>query len=144
MSDDRSARFPIGFDESVVHPALYFSTRRPDARGEGVLWWSESIAPQVIEEVLGLIARRRLEIATVVIAGLSEYPLRECEWPRWLCRLACRAGAPRLVVDTSDLTHGQVRRLVQGTRRQIALRCREQGVVELLRSGLRLLMKNAG
>lgn len=122
----------IDFDRPPAGPALLFSPRVPRSGAEAAqLWWSGPVSPEVIDEVLGLLAGRRRVVEAIVIAGLERYPVSSDEWPRWLVRWGGRGDVPRIIVRTEGLAESDRRRLIRRTCRQAALESESNPVVQL-------------
>ncbi len=111
--------------QEIPGPILVFTPSRPRWTRGDALWWARACDPDVIAEVVGLLARHQPSV-TVVIGGLSEYPLCERARALWLAELSSGVGPP-IRVDTSDLSVGERRRLIRGTRRQLALQRQRRG-----------------
>lgn len=112
----------VVFDRRPRGVTLAFYPSRPSTPdGARWLWWSRCAPPEVIDEVVCALGRQRLGVETIVIGGLERYPVRETTWPRWLARWSRAPGPSTIVVDTKGLPNRRRRRLMDSTRRRIAL-----------------------
>lgn len=117
-----SAPVAIGFDASVPDVAIAFYPEWCEpAATRSTLCWARPATPQVIDEVVQTIGRQSLPVEAIVIGGLDSYPLVSGGWPRWLTRWSRGPGPEKVIVDTNGISPRQRRRLINGTRRAIAL-----------------------
>lgn len=111
----------IVFDGEIKWLSLEFQPHGPSATRTDGLWWAAAVTPEVIDRVVEIVGRRGLPVETIVIGGLERYPISIDEWMRWFARWSQGPGPSRIVVDTKGLSRRQRHRLINGTRRQIAL-----------------------
>lgn len=133
----------LSFDGDVdPGVAIGFYPRRPSNPKPGVdLWWSAAAMPETIDEVIDLIDSQGLPVETIVIGGLRRYPVFDDVWPRWLARWSRCEGVKSLVVDTSQLSDGQRRRLIEATRRRLVLSADENPVADAVKAVKRWLIE---
>lgn len=96
----------------------FYPYKPEDREGGQWLWWTGAVTPEVIDEVLKLIAGHRLKVEAIVIGGLERYPLFLDGWPRWFVRWSDGDAVGRIVIDTEGLGGEERRRLVELTRRR--------------------------
>ncbi len=112
----------IDFDTPPPTMAIVFHPdwTKPTASGPA-LSWSHPVTPEVIDRVVEVIGSQSLPVEAIVIGGLDRYPLGIINWTRWLRRWSRGPGPRRIIVDTEGLGRRRRRRLIHGTRREIAM-----------------------
>lgn len=117
---------PVREDVSIV----FWPDYPADRVGPGRLWWTAPVTPEVIDEVLKIIEKRRLPVEAIVIGGLERYPIFLKGWPRWIAHWSSDGAVRRIVIDTAGLADEQRRRLVAATRRRLAMACPQDPVTK--------------
>ncbi len=112
----------VGFDIIPEGVTIAFYPRRPPpTAGPHWLWWALPASTEVVADVIFRAGDGSLPVDAIVIGGLDGYLVAMHQWPCLLAQWSRMAASTEIVVDTRGLTQRGRRRLIDATRRQLAL-----------------------